>query len=106
MNPHRRDRRSRSDAPPPSSSKQTRSTSTNPRSKKRLVARESDGPMSEAKDLTGLVGKHLIYTYANGWQYEIYVKNATHFSYRIHSGIVGGRWVTDQEAHMLDIGDN
>lgn len=62
--------------------------------------------MSAGKDLTGLIGKHLIYTYANGWQYEIYVKNATHFSYRIHSGIVGGRWVTDQEAHMLDIGDN
>lgn len=63
--------------------------------------------MSEAKkDLSGLIGKHLIYTYDNGWQYEIYVKNETSFSYRIHSGIVGGRWVTDQEAHILDIGDN
>jgi phenolic acid decarboxylase len=53
-----------------------------------------------------LIGRHLIYTYDNGWQYELYVKTATSFSYRIHSGIVGGRWVTDQEAHILDIGDN
>ena len=44
--------------------------------------------MSNVKDLAGLIGKHLIYTYDNGWQYEIYVKNATTFSYRIHSGIV------------------
>ena len=56
--------------------------------------------------LEGLVGKHLIYTYENGWQYEIYVKNRTTFSYRIHSGIVGGRWVTDQDAHIVDVGDN
>jgi phenolic acid decarboxylase len=62
--------------------------------------------MSENKNLTALIGKHLIYTYDNGWQYELYVKTATSFSYRIHSGIVGGRWVTDQEAHILNIGDN
>jgi phenolic acid decarboxylase len=62
--------------------------------------------MSEGKDLEGLVGKHLIYTYDNGWQYEIYVKNSKSFSYRIHSGIVGGRWVTDQQAHIVNIGDN
>ena len=62
--------------------------------------------MSEGRDLEGLIGKHLIYTYDNGWQYEIYVKNATTFSYRIHSGIVGGRWVTDQEAHIVNVGDD
>jgi phenolic acid decarboxylase len=62
--------------------------------------------MSEGNDLEGLVGKHLIYTYDNGWQYEIYVKNTKTFSYRIHSGIVGGRWVTDQGAHIVNIGDN
>ena len=53
--------------------------------------------MSTEPNLAGLIGKHLIYTYDNGWQYEIYVKNATTFSYRIHSGIVGGRWVTRGE---------
>ncbi len=26
-------------------------------------------------DLSGFVGKHLVYTYDNGWNYEIYVKN-------------------------------
>ena len=62
--------------------------------------------MNQTQELTGLIGKHLIYTYANGWQYEIYVKNANIFSYRIHSGIVGGRWVTDQEASIVDVGDN
>lgn len=25
-------------------------------------------------DLSGFVGKHLVYTYDNGWNYEIYVK--------------------------------
>jgi phenolic acid decarboxylase len=62
--------------------------------------------VTEAKNLEKLVGKHLIYTYDNGWQYEIYVKSAQRFSYRIHSGIVGGRWVTDQEAHILSVGDD
>lgn len=65
--------------------------------------------MSEAKmlgGLEGLIGKHLIYTYDNGWQYEIYVKNSSFFSYRIHSGIVGGRWVTDQEAHIVNVAEN
>ncbi|HSY20741.1 MAG TPA: phenolic acid decarboxylase [Polyangiaceae bacterium] len=58
------------------------------------------------KKLDGIVGKHLIYTYDNGWQYEIYVKNEQTFSYRIHSGLVGGRWVTDQEAHIVDVGND
>jgi phenolic acid decarboxylase len=55
--------------------------------------------------LTELLGKHFIYTYESGWQYEIYIKNSTTFSYRIHSGMVAGRWVTDQAVHMLEIGD-
>jgi phenolic acid decarboxylase len=62
--------------------------------------------MDQARDLTGLIGKHLVYIYDNGWQYEIYVKNANTFSYRIHSGIVGGRWVTDQEAHIVNVADD
>ena len=28
-------------------------------------------------DLSGFVGKHLVYTYDNGWNYEIYVKMKT-----------------------------
>lgn len=56
--------------------------------------------------LNGIIGKHFIYTYDNGWQYEIYVKNADTFDYRIHSGMVGGRWVTDQKAFIVAISDS
>lgn len=58
------------------------------------------------RQLGELLGKHFIYTYESGWQYEIYIKNSTTFSYRIHSGMVAGRWVTDQGVHMLEIGDH
>ncbi|MGB7801826.1 phenolic acid decarboxylase [Buttiauxella sp.] len=54
-------------------------------------------------DLSGFVGKHLVYTYDNGWNYEIYVKNATTLDYRIHSGIVGNRWVKDQTACIVRV---
>jgi phenolic acid decarboxylase len=57
-------------------------------------------------ELEPFIGKHLIYTYDNGWQYEIYVKNGERFDYRIHSGIVGGRWVTDQQAYIRAVGDD
>jgi phenolic acid decarboxylase len=52
-------------------------------------------------DGSGLVGHRFIYTYANGWQYEMYVKNATTIDYRIHSGHVGGRWVRDQAVDLV-----
>ncbi|MDE1149455.1 MAG: phenolic acid decarboxylase [Azospirillaceae bacterium] len=56
---------------------------------------------TKPEELTGFVGKHFIYTYANGWQYELYVKNDRTIDYRIHSGMVGGRWVRDQVAHIV-----
>ncbi|MFC0242856.1 phenolic acid decarboxylase [Rhodopseudomonas telluris] len=52
-------------------------------------------------ELVYLVGRHFIYTYDNGWQYEFYVKNETTVDYRIHSGMVGGRWVRDQFVHIV-----
>ena len=55
-------------------------------------------------DLSGFIGKHLVYTYDNGWNYEIYVKNGRTLDYRIHSGIVGNRWVKDQEAYICGWG--
>lgn len=57
----------------------------------------------DKQDLSGLVGKHLVYTYDNGWNYEIYVKNAEHMDYRIHSGIVGNRWVKDQRVYIVRV---
>src|SRR5258708_18235819 len=51
--------------------------------------------------LNGIVGKHIINSYDNGWQYELYVKDAHTLDYRIHSGMVGGRWVKDQQAFIV-----
>lgn len=53
------------------------------------------------QDLSGIVGHRFIYTYANGWQYEMYVKNDHTIDYRIHTGMVGGRWVKDQEVDLV-----
>jgi len=61
---------------------------------------------SRKEELKNLVGKHFIYTYDNGWQYEVYIKSETVFDYRIHSGIVGGRWVTGQEAYIVKMSED
>jgi phenolic acid decarboxylase len=58
------------------------------------------------QDLSGIVGRRLIYTYANGWQYEMYVKNAATIDYRIHSGMVGGRWVKDQRVDLVRLDED
>ncbi|CAN7789520.1 phenolic acid decarboxylase [Caballeronia sp. LjRoot34] len=58
------------------------------------------------EQLTHFLGKHFIYTYENGWQYEMYIKNERTIDYRIHSGMVGGRWVRDQEAHIVRLSDD
>ncbi len=41
------------------------------------------------QDVKEFVGSHMIYTYENGWEYEIYIKNDHTIDYRIHSGMVG-----------------
>lgn len=53
-----------------------------------------------------LPGHRLIYTYDTGWVYEMYVKNSTTIDYRIHSGIVGGRWVRDQHVDLVQLADD
>ena len=58
------------------------------------------------KTMEKLVGQHFIYTYANGWDYEFYVKNETTMDYRIHSGMVGGRWVKDRKADIVKLTDD
>lgn len=55
------------------------------------------------QDLSGIVGCRFIYTYANGWRYEMYVKNDRTIDYRIHSGHVGGRWVKGQEVDLVQL---
>lgn len=49
------------------------------------------------------IGLHFIYTYANGWEYELYVKNENTVDYRIHSGMVGGRWVRNQKVDLVKL---
>lgn len=49
------------------------------------------------------LGSHFIYTYANGWEYELYIKNHDTIDYRIHSGMVGGRWVKDQKVDLVQL---
>ena len=53
------------------------------------------------KTLDDFLGTHFIYTYDNGWEYEWYAKNDHTVDYRIHGGMVAGRWVTDQNAHIV-----
>ena len=60
---------------------------------------EQDGELE--RDRSGIVGHRFLYTYATGWEYELYVKNAHTIDYRIHSGIVGGRWVKDQAVDLV-----
>lgn len=64
---------------------------------------EHDAHADSLDDASGLIGHRFIYTYANGWQYEMYVKNATTIDYRIHTGHVGGRWVRDQAVDLVTL---
>ncbi len=56
-------------------------------------------------EIAPFVGKHIIYTYANGWLYEMYFKNDRTIDYRVHGGMVGGRWVKGQEVHIVRLAD-
>lgn len=56
------------------------------------------------QDLSEFVGKHIIYTYANGWQYEYYFRNESLGDYRIHSGSVANRWTTHQKLMVVNVG--
>ncbi|MDT8333144.1 phenolic acid decarboxylase [Roseomonas gilardii] len=53
--------------------------------------------------IASFVGTHFIYTYANGWKYEWYARNERTCDYRIHHGLVGGRWVTRQAMNLVQI---
>lgn len=59
--------------------------------------------MKEFKELEDFIGTHFIYTYDNGWEYEWYAKNDHTVDYRIHGGMVKGRWVKDQEADIVKL---
>lgn len=56
-----------------------------------------------SSDLSGLIGKHVMYTYSNGWQYEVFYKNYGTVDYRVVSGLVGGRLVKGQKVDMRQL---
>jgi phenolic acid decarboxylase len=58
---------------------------------------------NRSQELDGIIGRRILYVYDNGWKYEMYVKNADTVDYRIHSGMVGGRWVKDQKVFLVRI---
>ncbi|WP_343591245.1 phenolic acid decarboxylase [Paracidovorax wautersii] len=66
---------------------------------------EQDFESTHPAQLAEFIGQHMIYTYDNGWQYELYIKNERSIDYRIHSGMVGGRWVRNQLAHICRLAD-
>lgn len=53
--------------------------------------------------MNNLLGAHFIYEYENSWKYELYFKNANTIDYRIHSGMVAGRWVKNQKADIIKL---
>lgn len=57
--------------------------------------------MKKYSTLKDFIGSHMIYTYDNGWEYEIYIKNENTIDYRIHGGMVAGRWVKEQEVDIV-----
>ncbi|KAA6204744.1 MAG: phenolic acid decarboxylase [Candidatus Tokpelaia sp.] len=54
----------------------------------------------------GLVGRHFFHIYANGWQYEAYIKNRNIIDYRVHSGIAAGRFVRNQPVYLALLAEN
>ncbi|WP_330182894.1 phenolic acid decarboxylase [Nocardia sp. NBC_01503] len=60
-------------------------------------------PAAAPGDLTGLVGKHLIYAYENGWKYELYVRDSVTVSFRCLIGPMFGRWSTHQRAKIVQL---
>jgi len=74
-----------------------------PKGENAIVSETESFESTKPAELKAFVGKHFIYTYDNDWQYELYIKNANTIDYRIHSGMVGGRWVRNQQAHIVRI---
>lgn len=70
------------------------------------MAEQNQTAQENAAALAPFIGKHFIYTYDNNWQYEFYIKNENTADYRIHTGMVGGRWVRDQKIYMVRLADD
>lgn len=60
-------------------------------------------PTFDRTDLSHFLGKQIMFTYDNGWSYEIYIKNEHLVDYRVHNGIIGNRWVKNQIVRIARI---
>ncbi|AYF77757.1 phenolic acid decarboxylase [Nocardia yunnanensis] len=68
-----------------------------------MSAEDAAAPVM-AGDLSGIVGRHLIYAYDNGWKYELYVRNPYTVAFRCLQGPMFGRWSTEQPVKMIQLG--
>ncbi|MEV6138916.1 phenolic acid decarboxylase [Nocardia sp. NPDC051990] len=57
-------------------------------------------------DLSGIVGKHLIYAYENGWKFELYVRGPQRIESRCLMGPMFGRWSKNQAAKLVQLNDD
>ncbi|OJF77837.1 phenolic acid decarboxylase [Nocardia seriolae] len=67
------------------------------------MSAEDAAPPAMAGDLSGIVGRHLIYAYDNGWKYELYVRNPHTVAFRCLQGPMFGRWSTNQPVKMIQL---
>ncbi|MFE3053937.1 phenolic acid decarboxylase [Nocardia sp. NPDC059239] len=68
-----------------------------------MSAEDAAAPPALAGDLSGIVGRHLIYAYENGWKFDLYVRNSQTVAFRCLMGPMFGRWSTAQPAKMIQL---
>jgi len=62
--------------------------------------------MFDKNDLSGFIGKQLVYTYHNDWKFELYVKNGQTIDYRMHVGQMGNHLVKNQYVVIVRVGES
>ncbi|WP_433562591.1 phenolic acid decarboxylase [Nocardia sp. CA-151230] len=68
-----------------------------------MSAEDATAAPALAGDLSGIVGRHLIYAYENGWKYDLYIRNSQTVAFRCLMGPMFGRWSTAQPAKMIQL---
>ncbi|MET8427151.1 phenolic acid decarboxylase [Nocardia sp. NPDC004860] len=68
-----------------------------------MSAEDAAAAPALAGDLSGIVGRHLIYAYENGWKFDLYVRNSQTVAFRCLMGPMFGRWSTAQPAKMIQL---
>lgn len=66
----------------------------------------STSPSALIGDLSGIIGKHLIYAYDNGWKFELYVRDWQTIESRCLMGPMFGRWSTNVAAKLVQLSED